>query len=107
MNRLFRWYNQNRRMFWMTIAVVIMVLGVIRILNNYAKTVNEISSSINTTTYSAVYNNPNYSVITSQPVSETKKVYNQNTIDNFVSYCNLGNLEAAYNMLSKDCKDVF
>ena len=75
MYKLFRLYNQNRRTFWITIGVVIAVYVMIRALNNYAKEVKkaeEESSSRNTTTYSAIYDNPNYSVITDTPVSEEK-----------------------------------
>ena len=105
MNRLFRWYNQNRRMFWITIAIVIMVLGVIRILNNYAKAVNERSSSIYTTTYSAVSVNPNYSVISEKSVNE-KEAYSITTIiSDFINYCNLKETGKAYNLLSDDCKN--
>lgn len=105
MNRFLRFYNQNRRTFWLVVAIVIMVLGIIRLLNNYAKELNKKSSSSNTTTYSAISQNPNYSVITEEIVDEKQADFMVNTIKAFLNYCNLGLKEKAYNMLSEDCKN--
>ena len=64
MYRILRFYNQNRYIIWIVIVAVILAIGVIRVLNNYAKEENRKSSSSNTTAYSDIYNNPEYPAIT-------------------------------------------
>lgn len=105
MNRLFRWYNQNRHMFWIVVVIIVMAFALIRTLNNYAKQVNRGSSSIYTTTYSAVSSNPNYSVISEKSVNEKEANSITTIINDFINYCNLKETEKAYNLLSDDCKN--
>ena len=64
MYKILRFYNQNRYIIWIVIVAVILAIGVIRVLNNYAKEENRKSSSSNTTAYSDIYNNPEYPAIT-------------------------------------------
>lgn len=106
MYRLFRFYNQNRKTIWITIGTVILVFGVIKTLDGLAGRKNRTSSSINTTTYSAIIENPNYSVISGKEVSSKKATYVSNEIDAFINNCNMGNIEESYNMLSEDCKNA-
>ena len=37
MNILIRWYNQNRRMIWITVFTIIAVIALVQTLNNYYK----------------------------------------------------------------------
>ena len=107
MFKLFRLYNQNRATFWIAIGTVIAVITIVRTLNNYAKEVKKAedkSSSSNTTTYSAIYDNVNYSVITEEVIVEKEAYRNENIIEKFTNYCNVKDVENAYNMLSNDCK---
>lgn len=103
MNRIIRWYNQNRQIIWVGIAIVIGVIFLIQALNNYYKnnTKEESSSTdISTTTY----NNPNYSVVSGKEINNVTSENSQAIIKNFFDYCNNGKVEEAYNLLSEDCK---
>lgn len=104
MNRLIRWYNKNRKVLWLIIVVAIIVIRVPKALNEYAKDKKNVSSSIvnNTTTY----NNSNYSVISEETVKEEKNTENIELINNFIDYCNNGNIDKAYETLSNNCKEV-
>ncbi len=101
MNRFIRWYNKNRKIIWLTIVIAIIVITIPRILNQYAKNNNDVSSSINNTT---TYNNKSYSVITEENIAEETDTQNTNIIDIFIEYCNNQNPEKAYEILSNDCK---
>jgi len=102
MNRLRRWYNKNRKIFWLTVFIAIVVINLPRVLNEYAKDKKKVSSSIsnNTTTYA----NESYSVISEEHVEEKTNEENTEIINNFVEYCNNGNVEEAYQLLSNNCK---
>lgn len=74
----------------------------IQVLNNYYKNnKNEGSSNINITTTS----DTSYSVISEEKISEKTSQKQTQIIDNFMSYCNSGNIENAYNLLSENCKE--
>ena len=100
MNRLRRWYNKNRKIFWLTVFIAIVVINLPRVLNEYAKDKKKVSSSIsnNTTTYA----NESYSVISEEHVEEKTNEENTEIINNFVEYCNNGNVEEAYQLLSNN-----
>lgn len=101
-----RFYNQNRKTIWITIAIIIFTIIIIQALNyivknNQNKSINS-TSSLNTT--STTNYDPNYSVITGDKIEETTNKETTNIIDNFIKYCNEGNTEKAYNLLTDDCK---
>ena len=103
MNIIIRWYNQNRKIIWLVIAIIIGIVGLIHTLNSFYKdNTKEESSSTNSAT---TYNNPNYSVITDKEISETKSQESIDLIKKFFNYCNNGNIQEAYNLLSQDCKE--
>lgn len=103
MNRIIRWYNKNRKIFWLTIVVVIIVISVPRALNEYAKSKKDVSSSVNNTT---IYSNKNYSIISEKNIEEEKNTKNTTLIDEFIKYCNNGNIKEAYEILSNECKEL-
>lgn len=103
MNRFIRWYNKNRKMFWIVIIITIMAISLPRALNEYAKNNKNTSSSINNTT---TYNNKDYSVISGENVKKETNTENNNLINNFIEYCNNGETEKAYNTLSNECKNI-
>lgn len=102
MNRIIRWYNKNRKIFLLAILVIIALSVLPRVLNEFAKSKKEVSSSINNTT---TYNNEDYSIITGETVEEETSKENSNIINSFIDFCNNGDIENAYQILSKDCKD--
>ena len=105
MNKLTRFYNQNRKIIWVTIFVLILIISVPRALNNYAikkKQLNQSSSNENITTTSGNKDNP---IISGGTVKEEKAKENNSIINTFLDYCNNKNVENAYNLLSNKCKE--
>ena len=64
MNRLVRWYNQNRKAIWKTIAIVVIIIGVIQLINYYYKVRNEEQLNMaNTQIQNTTKNNNNYNSV--------------------------------------------
>ncbi len=96
-------YNQNRHMVWIIILILVAIIVLIQILNNFISNKNAIeeSNKQNTVIKSSNNNiNENYSVVTGQ---EVKKEVSQ-VIDDFVYCCNNNEPEKAYALLSDECK---
>ncbi len=100
MNRLIRWYNKNRKFFWIVIAIAVGIVLLIQLLNNYSKNYGNKEKKKET-----IYVNKNYSVISDEVVNEKIVTSNVNIITKFIDYCNNKNINAAYNLLSNDCKE--
>lgn len=101
MNRLIRFYNQNRYMVWLVILVLIAIIALIQILNNFASEKSDIEKTINQNN-NITTTDKNYSVITGKEVKkEVSKI-----IDEFVAYCNNKEIEKAYALLSNECKEI-
>ncbi len=102
-NFIIRWYNQNRKMFWTVILTIIGVIALIQTLNNYYENnpKKQSSSTYGTTTYST----NNYSVITQKDIDETISKKSINVIEEFFKYCNNGEIEDAYKILSTECRE--
>ncbi|MBQ3145566.1 MAG: hypothetical protein IJB90_03225 [Clostridia bacterium] len=101
MNRIIRWYNKNRKIFWLVVFIAIIIINVPIVLNEYAKDKKESSSISNNTT---TYNNKSYSIISGETVKEETNTENMDIINIFVNYCNNGEIEKAYEVLSNNCK---
>ena len=103
MNKIIRWYNQNRHMFWIVVTAVAGFILILQTLNNYYKNnTKEESSSTNIST--TTYNNPNYSVVSQKEINKNTSKESINVIKTFFNYCNTGEINEAYNLLSIDCK---
>lgn len=101
-NFIVRWYNQNRKLIWTVLLTVVAVIGLIQTLNNYYKNnPKDESSSTNGTT---AFNTKNYSVVTQEKIDETTSKKSINLITQFFDYCNNGQIEYAYNLISIGCK---
>lgn len=102
MNRLIRFYNQNRYMIWIVVLTTAGIIALLQILNKFAYEKNisnnvNGASIINTSTI-----NSNYSVITGKEVKQDVV----EEIEKFISLCNNKQIEKAYEMLSKECKEI-
>ena len=115
MNRFVRWYNQNRKKIWKYIAIVAISIGLIQLINYFYKRQNEkelrnadIQSITNTTMINDNLNSVRVddanSSLTGNPISEGQKTQ-VGIIDNFISFCNNGNLQEAYDLLTQECKE--
>lgn len=109
MYKLIRFFNQNRKKIWMTILIIVFILGIIQLLNyltkvNKEKNVNQITNviEINNTDKELISDK---SAITGESVSNTKLKNDTEIINEFVKYCNEQNVDLAYEMLSEECKE--
>lgn len=110
MHKLFRWYNQNRVFFWLIVIIIALILVVIRILNGLAseenaRKRNNLISGNSSTNDSTTISEPNKSVITGEEIPSESSKTNEAIIKQFVEYCNNGEIEKAYDMLTNECKE--
>lgn len=115
MNRFMRWYNQNRKTVWKLIGIIVIVIIVIQLINHYYKVKNEEELNDNSQTQNATTNsstNSNYnnvrvddknSVLSGSEISSSQEEQIK-IIDTFVDYCNKGDVESAYQLLTDECK---
>ena len=108
MHRLIRLYNQNREIVIVIAIIVALILIVIYTLNsiiaksqekNLSEMSNLANNSINDKT---AISQSDISAITGEKVENNES--NAETIKQFIEYCNEGEYELAYNMLSEECK---
>ena len=101
---IIRLYNQNRRIIWITVIAIIIVIAVIHALNNIVINNRKNSNSENEVTVikkDDYKNNIDASItISDEEVNEKKELI----IDQFIRYCNAGEIQNAYNLLSDSCK---
>lgn len=109
MYKLIRFYNQNRRKILIIILIIVFIIAIIQILNYFAKNKeNENSTKKNST--STNYSNvqelvSDKSAISGQSISENKLKEDTEIINQFFKYCNDGNIESAYEVLTDECKE--
>lgn len=112
MNQLMRYYNQNRKKIWGIVIIIASAFLLLQLVNHFYKVENQKrlegnskrqeEPSINTNTTILT---ENQSVVTGKKV-ETKKLETAtNLIDEFISYCNNGEVEKAYELLTEQCKE--
>ncbi len=100
-NKLIRFYNQNRMLFWTVILTIVAIIALIHILNNFAAAKKIKQTDTKTITYNKNADQ-NYAVISEKKInSETSNIINY-----FIQYCNNGKIEEAYALLSNDCKEI-
>lgn len=112
MNRLVRWYNQNRKTVWIGIGIVALIILIIQLWNYWVKKDNEktleesnqVQITNNTREYNTVSVEEDYSALTGDALSDNQ-LSRIDVIDMFVEYCNNGQIEEAYNMLTDECKE--
>lgn len=104
MGKIVRWYNQNKRIIFVVVLIIIAVISLIQILNNYYKS-NTKDEGSSTNSSATTYNTNNYSVITDKKIEESTAIESNNLIDSFFKFCNNGEIENAYNLLSTECKE--
>jgi len=111
MNKIIRWYNQNRGMFWAVVGAIALLIIIIQILNGIAKEQNEqkrkeIANRNSSTNESTTISKTDESVITKEKISKENDKKNTDIIKEFVGYCNNNEIEKAYNMLTEECKNI-
>lgn len=102
-NRIIRYFNQNRIKVIITIFVIVFIIILIYTVNSILANREPENTQRNDTIIDSSV--PSESVITGETVDTDKTEANTNLIEEFVNYCNNGDYENAYNLLSQDCKD--
>lgn len=107
MNKIIRYYNQNRRKILSIIVVITFVFILLQFFNylaaNSTKNVN-VNTSI-TESQNIGKDNINTNSALEGVMGGVSTQKEANIIEQFIQYCNQGKKEEAYNMLSKDCKE--
>lgn len=109
MSKLVRIYNQNRGLCLAIISVIALIIIIIQTLNSLlvekseAKENNLVNEGNSSTYESTTISPSNVSSVTGQNVRNSES--NEKTIKQFVKYCNEGDINSAYNMLTDDCKN--
>ncbi len=103
MNKIIRFWNQNRKSIVTIMVAIAFLLIIIQVLNQFAKNNNEKSSE---KTKEIVEGLPTKSIIGGQDISVETTKNNVEEIETFIKKCNSGDIEGAYNMLTDNCKNV-
>lgn len=110
MHKLRHFYYQNKEQIWKVVLIIAFLLGIIYYIN-YAISNENVQTNTNTKNEEAIYSDEqnktyisNKSAISGNPVIKEEAQEVNNSISKFLQYCKNGNSEAAYNMLSADCK---
>ena len=106
MYRLIRYYNQNRKKVWIAIAIIVFGIILLQVLNNLAKEQRNSNTNYNATNQTSIQDNYNYSIMSEKKVSKTTSSVNNKIVEQFFEYCNNGDIQNAYSLLSNDCKEV-
>ncbi len=113
MHKLRKFYYDNKYKIWGIIAFIILLIGIIQVtnailannnkLNNNTveKNVIENINSENKDTYFST----DESVVSGEKIDSNKLEKASKAIEEFISECNNGNIEKAYNLLTDDCKN--
>lgn len=113
MNRLIRFYNQNRLQFWITVLMIAGIILLIHIINGFivednARKASQVNNTVKESKEERLINqkasNP---IIDGNNLSREQRDINKNIIDNFFQYCKNGEDEQAYNLLTENCKELF
>lgn len=104
MNNIIRFWNQNRKGIIAGAVAIVLLLVVIQILNQMAKSQKEEKNNIQISKEEEKL--PTQSIIGGESVSVDTTKSNVEIIETFIEKCNNGNIAGAYAMLTDDCKEV-
>ena len=100
--RLGRLINQNMFLIAIAIGAIIIIIVGIQFLDEQAKKSRE-EEVVNTTVIAT--DSSSETIISGGKVSEKENTNNKIVIDSFMEYCNSGEIEKAYELISDDCKE--
>ena len=102
MIKLFRIYNQNRRIFLVGFIIIIAIIAILQVLNSFAKRSTQNENVIVNNTLSEY--GKNYEAVTGEKKENSTYEIEKNIIKEFLDNCVNGNPEAAYDIISDNCK---
>ena len=99
---------ENRYKILGIIIAIILVLFVIRFLNEMVKKNNQeaVKNNANQINISSSTYKPEETTIQGSNLSSTQQNKNSDVMSNFIEYCNQKQIEKAYNILTDECKEV-
>ena len=106
-NNLIRNIRQNKKRIIIIIAMFAGIVLIVQVLNGIAKGILENRSTVEDKTNmntSSIYQ-PNKTILSNTTVNNISAKENTEIIDNFINYCNNGEIENAYNLLTDECKE--
>lgn len=106
MNGIIHWYNTNRKTIWIVIGGFIAIFLMIKLINgmyydNPSAPIEKQQKEEKLTNTITI--DSDESAVSGQDLSKGQKGLLK-TLDEFVAYCKDGNIDNAYNLLSKECK---
>ncbi len=111
MNKIIRFYNQNRKRIWRAMIFILFIISLIQALNYLTKVnLNKNSKNIrneseeSNITYNEVNIESEESILSKDSLSQSQKD-NIFVIDEFFKCCNENNVNAAYELISQSCKE--
>ncbi len=104
MNKIIRYFNQNRRQIILGIAILVSIIVIIQILNQIAKVQMEEKNKLVQENTEDLSQLPTQSIITGEIVNKENTESNVELIQNFIIYCNEKKTREAYDMLTEECK---
>ena len=111
MFKLRRWYNQNRKVIWRVVTIIIFLILMLQVFNYFAKINNNKQTTYENKTeisditkkYNDVSVSDDKSVVSQQKMS-ISQINSLEVINNFFKYCNEKNIKDAYNLITDECK---
>lgn len=108
MNKIVRFYNQNRIMIWFCIITICIVIAIIQILNSQYKLHNSVNNSSSSNNTTAIINNSNNNNLINSSSNNTNisnvVTSEKQAINKFLNLCNKGEIDSAYKMIDDNCK---
>ncbi len=111
MFRLRRWYHENKGKILITILVIVSIVFFVQIANNFYKNKKDDIPTKSSVTQNTINNEISGKLEgTTSLISESNSV-NRNLekhtliIDTFIKYCNEGQVDSAYKLLTEECKE--
>lgn len=113
MFRLGRWYNENKSKLWLVILIIVAIIFFIQVINNFYinRNKNKNEPNISQTTKNTIENEISGKLEGTSSLINGSGSTNRNieehisTIDTFIKYCNAGQVENAYELLTEECKE--
>lgn len=105
-NKIIRYYNQNRKAIIIFIIFVAFIIFLVQSLNKVVEKKNQDILKKQNNIINAYNNNFITNVMDQSNNIDTSNNNMEKTIEEFVEYCNQGEIDKAYNLLSDDCKKV-
>lgn len=104
MNNIIRFWNQNRKGIIAGIIVIVLLIAFTQLLNKVAE--DELKEQRNKQELEEKEDLPTKSIIGGETVKKDITKSNVEIIESFIEKCNSGDVTAAYQMLTDECKEA-